>query len=195
MVLDHYSRRMMGFAVFAQQPTSVQVRVMLGRTIHSARCTPKYLICDKGRQFWCPAFKDWCRRRGIKPRFGAIGQLGSLAVIERFILTMKTHCMRVILVPTRRDKMREEFNRFAEWYNDSRPHMTLNGATPAEIYRGHHPTCRYPRLEPRARWPRGAPSAKPRVPTRGRSGQQLELNVEFQTGRKHLPIVSLRRAA
>ena len=49
VVLDHYSRRMMGFAVFAQQPTSVQVRSLLGRTIHSAGRAPKYLICDKGR--------------------------------------------------------------------------------------------------------------------------------------------------
>jgi transposase InsO family protein len=195
VVLDHYSRRMMGFVVFAQQPTSTQVRVMLGRTIHSAGRAPKYLICDKGRQFWCSAFKDWCHWRGIKPRYGAVGQQGSLAVIERFILTMKMHCTRVILVPTRRNKMREELNRFAEWYNDSRPHMTLKGVTPDEIYRGHHPTCRYPRLEPRARWPRGAPCAKPRVPIRGRSGQQLELNVELHTDRKHLPIVTLRRAA
>ena len=68
-------------------------------------------------------------------------------------------------------------------------------ATPDEIYRGHHPTCRYPRLEPRARWPRGAPCAKPRVPIRGQPGQRLELNVEFKSGREHLPVVSLRRAA
>jgi hypothetical protein len=33
------------------------------------------------------------------------------------------------------------------------------------------------------------------VPIRGWSGQRLELNVEFHTGRKHLPIVTLRRAA
>jgi putative transposase len=165
VVLDHYSRRMMGFAVFAQQPTSVQVRSLLGRTIHSAGRAPKYLICDKGRQFWCSGFKDWCRRRAIKPRYGAIGQHGSLAAIERFILTIKTHCTRVILVPTRRDKMREELNRFAEWYNDSRPHMTLKGSTPDEVYQGRHPTCRYPRLEPRARWPRGAPCAKPACPS------------------------------
>lgn len=195
VVLDHYSRRMMGFAVFAQQPTSVQVRSLLGRTIHSAGRAPKYLIRDKGPQFWCPGFKSWCKRRKIKPRFGAIGQHGSIAVIERFILTMKTLSTRVILVPVRREKIRDELQRFASWYNGHRPHMTLKGATPDETYRGRHPTCRYPRLEPRAHWPRGTPCAKPRVPIRGRSGQRLELNVEFHTDRKHLPIVSLRRAA
>jgi len=195
VVLDHYSRRMMGFVVFAQQPTSTQVRVMLGRTIHSAGRAPKYLICDKGRQFWCPAFKDWCRRRAIKPRYGAIGRHGSPAVIERFILTVKPHCTRVILMPTRRDKMREELNRFAKWYNDSRPHMTLKGATPDEIHRGHHPTCRYPRLEPRTHLARGPPCAQPCAPIRGWPGQRLKLTVENHAGRNHLPIVTVRRAA
>ena len=91
--------------------------------------------------------------------------------------------------------MRQELNRFPEWYNNSRPHMTRKVATPDETYRGRHPTCRYPRLEPRPHWPRGAPCAKPRVPIRGWSGQRLELSVKFHTGRKNLPIASLRRAA
>jgi len=73
--------------------------------------------------------------------------------------------------------------------------MTLNGSTPDEVYRGRHPTCRYPRLEPRARWPRGARCAKPGVPICGWPGQRVELKVEFRAGRKHLPIVTLRHAA
>ena len=195
VVLDHYSRRMTGFAVFAQQPTSVQVRSLLGRTIRSAGRAPKYLICDKGRQFWCSAFKDWCRRRGIKTRYGAIGQHGSIAVIERFILTMKTLCTRAILVPARREKMRDELNRFASWYNGHRPHMTLKGSTPDEVYQDRHPTCRYPRFEPRSNWPARSPCARPGVPIRGRPGQRFELYVEFEAVRKHLPNVTVRRAA
>lgn len=41
--------------------------------MHQAKATPKYLISDKGKQFWRRAFKDWCQRKGIRPRFGAIG--------------------------------------------------------------------------------------------------------------------------
>jgi hypothetical protein len=33
------------------------------------------------------------------------------------------------------------------------------------------------------------------VPIRGWPGQRLELHVEFQAGRQHLPVVTLRRAA
>jgi transposase InsO family protein len=196
VVLDHYSRRCMGVAVFRNAPTSEAVCAFLGRAIHSAGRAPRYIVCDKGPQFWCPGFKHWCKRHKIKPpRFGAVGKHGSIAVVERFILTMKTLCTRVILVPVRREKMREELKRFARWYNGHRAHMTLKGGTPDEAYHRRHPTCRYPRLEPRPHWPRRSLCARPRVPIRGWPGQRLELQVEFHAGRKHLPIVTLRRAA
>jgi transposase InsO family protein len=195
VVLDHYSRRCMGVAIFAKQPTSEQVRVFLGRTIHATGETPKHLICDKGTQFWCRGFKGWCKRRGIKPRFGAVGQHGSIAVVERFILTMKTLCTRVILVPTRREKMRDELKHFQVWYNESRPHMTLGGRTPDEAYERRHPCSRYPRLEPRSRWPRESSCARPGVPIRGKPGDRFTLHIEHHSSRKHLPLVSLCRAA
>ena len=48
VAIDHFSRRAMGFAVFAKQPTSVAVRTFLGRAVGKAETTPKYLICDRG---------------------------------------------------------------------------------------------------------------------------------------------------
>jgi transcriptional regulator with XRE-family HTH domain len=58
LVLDHHSRRIMGFSLYRQAPTSVEVRAFLGRVIHAAGAAPKYLISDKGRQFWpCRAYK------------------------------------------------------------------------------------------------------------------------------------------
>ena len=195
VVVDHHSRRLMGFAVFKDVPTSQAMRAFLGRTIDDAGAAPKYLICDKGSQFWCRGFKRWCKRRGIKPRFGAVGQHGSLAVVERFILTLKTLCTRVILIPFRREKMREEFKHFQTWYNGSRPHMTLGGSTPDEVYQRRHPGRRYPRFEPRVRWPRGSPCARPGVPIRGKPGDWFTLQFDYHAGRKHLPLVTLRRAA
>jgi hypothetical protein len=51
IILDHYSRRVMGFALFRTPPTSMEVRRCLGRTIGNAKRAPKYLISDKGSQF------------------------------------------------------------------------------------------------------------------------------------------------
>jgi len=106
VVIDHFSRRAMGVTVFNKQPTAVQVRTFLGRLY--AKAKPKYIICDKGPQFWCDGFKAWCKRKHIRPRFGAIGKYGSIAVIERFIRTLKDEGTRRIVVPLRRRDMRTE---------------------------------------------------------------------------------------
>ena len=195
VVVDHYSRRAMGFAVFPKRPTSVAVRAFLGRTIARVNATPKYVICDKDSIFWCEGFKSWCRRKGTRPRFGAAGQHGSIAVVERFIRTLKDECTRGILSTLRRTVFARDIASFFAWYNMHRPHTTLVGRTSDEVYFRLRPANRRPRIEPRTRWPRSAPCAKPRTLIAGQPGDRFTLHVEFHEGRKHLPVVTLKRAA
>ncbi|HEY1599214.1 MAG TPA: DDE-type integrase/transposase/recombinase [Pirellulales bacterium] len=195
VIVDHFSRRVMGTATFYKQPSSEQVRVLLGRTIRKASAAPKYLICDKGVQFWCDMFKTWCRRRGIKPRYGAIGKKGSIAVIERCILTIKQLLACLPVVPQWRPAFNRELTLLVQWYNEHRPHETLRAKTPNEAYHHRFPACRTPRHEPRSRWPRGSPCARPWALVRGALGARLELEVNFLASRKHLPIVRLTRVA
>jgi len=151
---------------------------------------------SQGRQFDCKGFRDWCRRRGIQPpRYGAIGRHGSIAVVERFILTMKCLLGCLALVPYARDGFQRELAAIVEWYNCHRPHTWLGGRTPDEVYFGRYPANRRPRFEPRARWPRGSPCAKPWALVTGRPGAKLVLEVTHHAGRSHLPIVRLKRAA
>jgi len=195
IVLDHYSRRVMGFVVFADKPTSDAIRRFLGRTIRIAGTPPKYIICDKGVQFWCSGFKAWCRRRKIRPRYGAVGKHGSIAVIERFIGTMKREGTRRLLIPICRAKFRNELKLFIAWYNEHRPNSALNGCTPDEIYQGLPPANCRPRCEPRSRWPRMSRCAHPQTLVAGQPGAGFTLKIDFVAGRKHLPSVTLQRAA
>jgi transposase InsO family protein len=87
VVVDHFSRRCVGVAVYRKPPTSLQIRAFLGRLFLKAK--PRHLICDQGKQFWCDPFKTWCRANGIRLRFGAVGRYGSISVVERFIRTLK----------------------------------------------------------------------------------------------------------
>ena len=185
----------MGTVAFRGQPSSEAVRAFLGRTIRRAGATPKYIVCDRGCQFDCAGFRAWCRRESIiRPRFGAIGWHGSIAVVERFILTMKCLLSCLPLVPYRREGFQHELAAIADWYNTCRPHTWLGGKTPDEVYYDRYPANRSPRFEPRSQWPRGSPCARPWALIKGKTGVRVELEVTYHAGRKHLPVITLRRA-
>jgi len=170
-IVDHLSRRVAGVAVFRKQPDSRQIRGFLAKTMRENKAKPKYVICHKGPQFWCKAFKRWCRHRKVRPRFGAVGQYGSLAVIERFIRTLKDEGLRRVLVPLNHRKMRTEVGAIIGWYNTYRPHSWLGGRTPEERYRRITAACRRARWEPRPHWPVGR-TENVAWPTLARPGSQ-----------------------
>ena len=142
VVIDHFSQRAMGVSISPKRPTSLAVRSFLGRTMAQAIATPKYLICDKDSIFWCADFKRRCRRKRIHRRFGAVGQHGSIALIERFIRTMKDEGTRRIPVPRRRTDFHRQLDLFFAWYNAHRPHASLEGSTPDEVYCQQRPANR-----------------------------------------------------
>jgi transcriptional regulator with XRE-family HTH domain len=72
VVIDHLSRCLIGFAVFKKKPTSLEVRSFLGRAFQKAGRTPRHIIMDKDSIFFCGAFKKWCKRKNIRPRYGAV---------------------------------------------------------------------------------------------------------------------------
>ncbi len=195
VAIDHYSRRVIAVTVFPKKLGLLTVSRFMGSVIGCAGSTPNYLVCDKDKIFWCETFKGWCDRKRIKPRYGAVGKRGSIAVVERAIRTMKDECTRRILVPQRRKEFRRELLSFMDWYNEYRPHMTLEGSTPNEIYFGRCPANQCPRLEPRKRWPRVSLCARPRTPVAGHPGDRFGFEVNYFRGCRHLPIVSLKRAA
>jgi transposase InsO family protein len=195
VAVDHFSRRVMGFAVFDQPPTSAAIAMFLGRVIRKTRARPKHLITDHGKQFISAGFGQWCRRKDIHQRFGAVGKYGSIAVVERLIRTIKDECTRRLIIPYRRDAFRRELSLFIVWYNGHRPHTWLDARTSDEIYFEKPAACCAPRFEPRRRWPRGSPCAQPQAKVRGRRGVRIELRFSYFAGREHFPIVELNQAA
>jgi len=196
VAIDHCSRRVMGFAVFPRQPTANAVRGFLERLFRVAGHQPRHLLTDQGRQFVAGEFRRWCRRRGIRQRFGAIGKYGSVAVIERCIRSLKDECTRrLAIVPYRLATMERELALYFSWYNGHRPHTRLGAATPDESYHHRRLASRAPRFEPRARWPRRSTCATPHALIRGQPGIRLDLDIRYLGGRQHLPNVTLKSAA
>jgi transposase InsO family protein len=186
VVVDQVSRGFVGFAVFSTMPSSDQVQAFLNRAIGKQGKPPRCIVSDRARQFTSRPFRRWCRQRGIRRRFGFLGEPNSIAIVERFIRSMKQECFRRLLVaPMTLGAVRRELGCYASWYNEHRPHATLDGRTPSEVFRGR--TRRRRRIETRARWP---------YQPRGRSpGKRIALDVSYVAGRKHLPVIDLRRAA
>jgi transposase InsO family protein len=195
VVVDQHSRRALGFAVFNSQPSSAEVSSLLDSAIHQHEAKPKHLITDQGGQFTANDFKDWGKRRGIRHRYGAVDKHGALAINERFNLTLKNECTRRLLVPFCPDGFWRELFLFVNWYNERRPNMGLDGRTPDEVYYDRATANEQPRYETRPRWPRGSPCAGPPAPLKGDPGVRIALDLRFEAGRKHLPIVGLKQAA
>jgi len=59
----------------------------------------------------------WCaeKLRDIHQRFGAVGQYGSIAVLERFMRSLKHECTRQIRVPQNPDDMRSILSLYLAW--------------------------------------------------------------------------------
>ncbi|MDR2114967.1 MAG: integrase core domain-containing protein, partial [Planctomycetaceae bacterium] len=93
-----------------------------------------------------------------------------MAVTERVILTYKDGCTQRIVVPILKDDMIHETKLFFDWYNEYRPHMTLNGKTPNEVYYHRHAANAKPRIETRPKVKHSTPCAKPRMCIAGKSG-------------------------
>ena len=176
VIIDHFSRKSIGFVLFRKQPSSEDVTAAIDKAIERTGKTPRHTITDKGSQFHCEHFKDWCVIRNIKPRFGAVGKSGSIAVTERSIKSMKDECTRQISVPLSFDEMRLELALYFTWYNEYRPHEYLNGKTPQEV-NNHSPPRDCLKL------------------IHGSEVPEMKLQVSYLEGRRHLPIVELKKAA
>jgi len=185
VAVDQLSRMCVGFAVFNKVPSSSEVQRFLDRAIRVHGYTPRYIVADKGRQFWCRSFRAWCKRRGIRPRYGRVGEPASIAIIERFIRSLKYDCTCLLLVPMSLAGMRRELRLFTTWYNAERPHMGLAGKTPQEVW-SDRPRRRRP-VEPRHRWQHRL--------RQHRSGDKFTFDVSYVEGREHLPVIELRRVA
>ena len=181
VVMDHKSRRALELRAFRQQPSAEQVLGVLdAAVVENGR--PRDIVTDQGSQFQ-KLYRAWCKARGIRYRYGAIGKHGSIAVIERFIRSLKYEHLKLRALPLANAPMQAALTLYGDWYNEHRPHQGLKGATPNEIYFQRQPARDGPRFEPRPRL--RADALEPRA----------SLHVVTVEGHPHLPVVELKTAA
>jgi transposase InsO family protein len=186
VLVDHFSRSFLAFALFRKEPTAQEVCALLERAVQNTGVAPRYIITDRGAQFGND-YRAWCRRHGVRPRYGAVGKKGSIALVERFILSLKSELLWKVFVPASQARMHKLIGSYQRWYNDERPpHASLGGLTPAEVLAGRLPVSKR-RVASWSRRARGHPNISPH--------NQLELHVTYVGGNTLLPVVSIRQAA
>jgi transposase InsO family protein len=95
---------------------------------------PKHIISDQAKVFVGDAFVELLDSWNVKPRFGAIGKHGSISVTERVIKTLKYEWLKRVPIIKDFDHLTFLCKEFESWYNIWRPHMTLDGVRPDDVY-------------------------------------------------------------
>jgi putative transposase len=98
--------------------------------------TPRHFLSDQGGQFKGDAFAGALEKLGCDRREGAVGQKGSIAIIERLWRTVKQALDIHNCPPLIPDLLAERVGVVFDWYDRFRPHQALGNATPAEIFGG-----------------------------------------------------------
>ena len=91
-----------------------------------AHGAPKHIISDQAGVFVGDAFAELLRQWNIKPRFGAVGEHGSIAVTERVIKTLKYEWLKRVPFIKGFDHLTLLCTEFESWYNAWRPHVPVN---------------------------------------------------------------------
>jgi putative transposase len=137
VVIDHFSRRVMA-AVPLEGPNAGWINNAFESAIEKYG-PPKHIISDQAKVFTGEVFAELLKAYNIKPRLGAIGKHGSIAVTERVNKTLKYEWLKRGAFIKGIDHLTELCNEFVIWYNSWRPHMTLDGIRPDDVYYNKKP--------------------------------------------------------
>ncbi len=128
IAIDHFSRKIMSVTPL-EGPNAGWINNALESAIqrHGA---PKHIISDQASVFTGGVFAELLDSWNIRPRFGAVGQHGSIAVTERAIKTLKYEWLKHVSFIKSFGHLVTLCEEFEDWYNHWRPHMSLDALAP-----------------------------------------------------------------
>ena len=132
VVVDAWSRRVVGWSMASHLRTELVLEA-LDMALKQRRPEGVIHHSDQGTQYTSFAFGLRCRKAGVRPSMGSVGDCFDNAMCESFFATLECE-----LLDRRRFKNHEEARRaifeFLEgWYNLHRRHSSLGYLSPAEF--------------------------------------------------------------
>ena len=132
VVIDQFSRKVM-----SATPLEGRNAGWINNALESAiekHGSPKHIISDQAKIFIGDVFAELPDNYHIKQRLGAVGKHGSICVTERVIKTLKYEWLKRVPIMNSFNHLTMLCDEFQWWYNIWRPHMTLDGLRPDDIY-------------------------------------------------------------
>jgi putative transposase len=135
VVLDLYSRRVIGWSMQSRQTTEVVLQA-LHMAVWRRRPKDKVLIhSDQGSQFTSMEWASFLKHHNLEPSMSRRGNCHDNAVVESFFNLLKRERIRRKTYRTRDEARRDVFDYIEMFYNPTRKHVRNGMLSPVEFER------------------------------------------------------------
>jgi putative transposase len=136
MVLDVYSRRIVGWAMETHLRTEL-ILAALNMAITQRRPQAVIHHSDRGCQYTSYAFGKRCREAGVMPSMGSVGDAYDNAMAESFFASLEREVLSRRHFKSQAEAKIAIFEWIEGWYNPHRRHSSLGYRSPMNYERAH----------------------------------------------------------
>jgi putative transposase len=136
MVLDVYSRRIVGWAMETHLRTEL-ILAALNMAITQRQPSAVIHHSDRGCQYTSYAFGTRCQEAGVMPSMGSLGDAYDNAMAESFFASLERELLNRRRFKSQAEARMAVFEWIEGWYNPHRRHSSLGYRSPVNYERAH----------------------------------------------------------
>jgi putative transposase len=136
MVLDVYSRRVVGWAMETHLRTEL-ILAALEMALVQRRPNGVIHHSDPGCQYTSYAFGKRCQEAGVMPSIGSVGDAYDNAMAESFFATLERELLNRRRFRSAAEAKMAVFEWLEGWYNPHRRHSSIGYRSPVNYERAH----------------------------------------------------------
>jgi putative transposase len=130
VVLDVWSRRIVGWAI-GENMTAELVLAALNMALQQRKPSEVIHHSDQGSQYTSIAFGERCKKMGVRPSMGTVGDAYDNAMAESFFASLECELIDRKSWQTKTEARLALFTYIEGWYNPRRRHSALDYLSPA----------------------------------------------------------------
>jgi putative transposase len=134
IVLDVWSRRVVGWAI-DESMTAQLVLDALNMALQQRRPNDVVHHSDQGSQYTSIAFGERCKKMGVRPSMGTVGDAYDNAMAESFFASLECELINRRSFQTKTEARLAVFTWIESWYNPRRRHSGIGQQSPINFER------------------------------------------------------------